>query len=419
MLERANNIIVASRNRLAGATVQPVRSQQTKSQQRPLRDGSQKPKLKTRNAPLYYASVFKSRGSIVKPTDIPSETSCTAANPLPDLSAKKDDSRDLTPDCSSIKISPMGKDTSAPAAEKRPELNVESIIEALDISELGPTLRDNKVRLEDLLLLTKDDMKELGIPIYARNRLLAFQRFFRSHRDAPVTHCLLYDILRSLYNPAFISMLEENDPEPSPGAEQKISTIVRAEEPSPNEDRSLARLASELTADPIHRRNQSSSMILPSKSQTPSFSARPDLHFGEIATTDRQQMQTQTERKTRKAVLQEISLENQSPELREEVRDFQQEYRKIVGQPFENENAKTEKEAETGNGWEGRSLAEKRMRGKKKPGAAENGSSSNRRDESKENVDASGRSSGVGKVSDRHREQLDRYRAELQSILGE
>lgn len=85
------------------------------------------------------------------------------------------------------------------------------IVVGLDLVEFIPTFTENKINYEDLLLLSKEDMKEIGLPIYARNRIAAFQSYLKKERTISAnSKDLLQDILRSIYNPAFIDLIENS-----------------------------------------------------------------------------------------------------------------------------------------------------------------------------------------------------------------
>eukprot|EP00826_Nyctotherus_ovalis_P014388 TRINITY_DN14004_c0_g1_i2.p1 TRINITY_DN14004_c0_g1~~TRINITY_DN14004_c0_g1_i2.p1 ORF type:complete len:309 (+),score=79.20 TRINITY_DN14004_c0_g1_i2:94-1020(+) len=86
------------------------------------------------------------------------------------------------------------------------------IVVGLDLVEFIPTFTENKINYEDLLLLSKEDMKEIGLPIYARNRIAAFQSYLKKGRTISTSsRDLLQDILRSIYNPAFIDLIENSN----------------------------------------------------------------------------------------------------------------------------------------------------------------------------------------------------------------
>ena len=92
------------------------------------------------------------------------------------------------------------------------DLSVESIMKSLHLEEYLPVIVENKIMVEDLLLLTKDDIKELGLPIYARNRILAFQKYFRVHREVPEE--ALTTILKEMYAPALIDAIQKSKAQP-------------------------------------------------------------------------------------------------------------------------------------------------------------------------------------------------------------
>ena len=50
----------------------------------------------------------------------------------------------------------------------------------LQISQYEATFAQNEIEAEDMILLSKDDMVELGLPIAARNRVLAFQTYYQN-----------------------------------------------------------------------------------------------------------------------------------------------------------------------------------------------------------------------------------------------
>ena len=356
MLERANNLLVTSRHRLdkTGAS-SPL--QKSTAKPRPVsKPVVSKTQNKRINKILHFAPVLRSRG----PPCILTKESVNESCSVSDFEIKNTPGRDRIKNGSSINISAIKPVT--PKLKKPPCVTLESVIESLDLCELLPTFAENKMKLEDLLLLSREDMKEMGIPIYGRNRILAFQKYFQTHKEEEIIPSLLHQILKSLYNPSFIVMLNsEDEPADISTANQKISII--AKEGSPNEDRSLARLAFELKENSPDCSKEAKAETIPPKSQTPSFSARSDMKFGDN--------KIQTERRPQKCVLQELSFENQDP--RDEMRNFEQEYGKIRGNPPEEK----------------------------------------KRSEFAKNV-----ISGPLKASDKHKEQLERYRAEMQSIFG-
>ena len=86
------------------------------------------------------------------------------------------------------------------------------IIVGLDLTECVGILIENKINYEDLLLLTKEDMKEIGLPIYARNRIIAFQEYLKRGKSMSLeSKDLLQDILRSIYNPVFVELINDNN----------------------------------------------------------------------------------------------------------------------------------------------------------------------------------------------------------------
>eukprot|EP01022_Parablepharisma_sp_SALTPOND_P012353 TRINITY_DN1584_c0_g1_i1.p1 TRINITY_DN1584_c0_g1~~TRINITY_DN1584_c0_g1_i1.p1 ORF type:complete len:455 (+),score=46.02 TRINITY_DN1584_c0_g1_i1:2776-4140(+) len=356
MLERANNLLANTRNRLAGLDSQKETPKGKYENVIEHRKGCAMHK-----GPLHYAPVRTSKGNT---------RSVFAQLQLNDnLVTSFDMKNPVSSNVSHISQSPVPE----------PELNLpasaftlEDIISGLDLSEINSTLVENRIRVEDLLLLTKEDMKELGIPIYARNRILAFQNYFKTHKETMVVRNLLHNILKEMFNPSLIDGLKETET-------QKISIIAKEESPykSPNEDKSLARLASELkgTCEPYEEVNQNIKVepTITIKSQTPSFSARAELKFGE-------ENRLQTERKT---ILREINVGNQCADVQEEMRDFHKEYCKVHKTPGMQRNAEVRKTRK-----------------------------------SKENMSISKGATKGAKASDKHKEQLEKYREELESILG-
>jgi hypothetical protein len=59
------------------------------------------------------------------------------------------------------------------------DAKLEILMEALDFKEYGDIFLKNKVKFDDLFILTKEDLNELKIPLGPRNRILKFVEEFR------------------------------------------------------------------------------------------------------------------------------------------------------------------------------------------------------------------------------------------------
>ena len=61
---------------------------------------------------------------------------------------------------------------------------MEALLESLGINRSHwSKFYEQEIRLYDLFLLTKSDLKELGLPIAARNRILAFQNYYKKYSN--------------------------------------------------------------------------------------------------------------------------------------------------------------------------------------------------------------------------------------------
>lgn len=136
-------------------------------------------------------------------------------------------------------------------------ITIEDIMNGLGLTELLPSFLENRIYAEDFLLLSKDDIKEL--PIYARNRILAFQSYFKTHKDTPILpNDLLRNVLKEIYNPTLIDNLQM----------------------SHNEIKSKSTLA------PLQEHIESKGEMKENvevnvQSDTPSFSSRVEFRFGD------------------------------------------------------------------------------------------------------------------------------------------
>lgn len=351
MLERANQLLLMSRNKLAQSQIENEIPKQNKVN---LEAKKQIAKSVQKSA-FNYAPVFCSKGSsdifcfnqpdsfIDPPANLALEEK---NNPQSFRKQEKENSTKICYYSNEQHIKP----------EQDKEITIDSVIEALDLLEFRQIFTENLATIEDLLLLTKEDMIELHTPIFARNRIMAFQKYFQTNKDIVVSKKLFYDILKTRYNPSFIEILEKTAENKE---SEKISIIKKncSPEKSPNEDKSLARLAQDLQEncqgsliqkeEPeewiAHERKETlgQDLIIKGevdlttrsvKSQTPSFSTHPALKFGHGG-------KIQTERKEEtypnNAILQELNITNQSPDPKEEIRNFENEYCKAKPNHFD------------------------------------------------------------------------------------
>jgi len=381
MLERANNLLATTRTRLGqlkenkenlniskSIVVSPAKTDPEIMPNNKRTNSTEKPQKIMTYAPVYHLKGNKK----------------TITNMLPDNNLSiasfdlKSDDQNSTP----VTENPVFK------------ITLKGVIQALDLCDLEKIFEETHLsKLEDFLLLTKDDMREMNIPIYARNRIVAFQTYFKNQgKDIKITQGLFYNILKEIYNPSLIDLIKDAEnkeiilTEPN---NQKLSIIEQTESPSksPNEDKTLQKLASDLkgTSEISISPEISKMSINNQKSQTPSFSAHQELKFGKNAFTEYNTL--------RNPVLSELKNANNCDNLQEEMRDFNREYNKAQDKFGTVKTAKIS-------------------------GVIKTIGKDNKLTFMKENKINYENKGGYQKVSEKHKEQLEKYRQELESILG-
>jgi len=166
-------------------------------------------------------------------------------------------------------------------------ISIEDIINGLELCEFLHIFLKNKIHAKDLLLLSKDDIKEMALPIYARNRILAFQNYFKDNKDIHIVPGELFkNLLKQIYNPSLIDALGKSH------KESVIAKIGGELERSikENVEVNVERLGKDVVND------------------TPSFSSRVEFRFDEESVNKR--------------VLSEIT------DIQNELRDLHKEYNK-------------------------------------------------------------------------------------------
>ena len=196
-------------------------------------------------------------------------------------------------------------------------LTLHNILKSLGLSQYIQLFNSQGFQLADFLLLTREDLIELGLPISARNRILAFQNYLKSKKQNNFsTKFMINKILSEYYgglmdgenisvdleyggdkkkkNPALcigspkggLLVTGENNTQ-NAGFDRTLSTIMGeniSTNLSPKEEKSFMSLAKEIEIPPggrkrgLNRQNidigyQREYTHTGSKSQTPSFSA--------------------------------------------------------------------------------------------------------------------------------------------------
>lgn len=78
------------------------------------------------------------------------------------------------------------------------------MLEALGLTKYERAFAENEIELEDLFLLQSSDLSEMGLKIGARNRVLAFQSFFRDSSHGRIQDaCKSSELLSSIVEKSF------------------------------------------------------------------------------------------------------------------------------------------------------------------------------------------------------------------------
>eukprot|EP00826_Nyctotherus_ovalis_P059695 TRINITY_DN8328_c0_g1_i1.p1 TRINITY_DN8328_c0_g1~~TRINITY_DN8328_c0_g1_i1.p1 ORF type:complete len:332 (-),score=44.55 TRINITY_DN8328_c0_g1_i1:120-1115(-) len=97
-----------------------------------------------------------------------------------------------------------------PNAKTR-RFTLETLLAGLKLSEFTSLFTENGIKTEDLLLLDREDMKELKFPLYARNRVLALQEYLKQTKEVIIgDKGLLHDVIKEIYHPELSASLKTN-----------------------------------------------------------------------------------------------------------------------------------------------------------------------------------------------------------------
>ena len=78
------------------------------------------------------------------------------------------------------------------------------MLSSLGLTRYDPVFTENEIELEDLFLLSSTDLSEMGLKIGARNRILAFQQFFRGSTEESIADlCKSNELVSSLVENSF------------------------------------------------------------------------------------------------------------------------------------------------------------------------------------------------------------------------